>query len=68
MADKDDTREPLRWFERTLVTTVGLSTTGAGAYAIFVSSNQWGTAALIIAGAVMALIGIQGYSAFAIYK
>lgn len=42
------------------MTTVGVSATGAGGYAIFVSSNQWGTAALIIAGAVMTLIGIQG--------
>jgi hypothetical protein len=60
MADTDDTREPLHWFERTFVTTVGVSAVGAGAYAIFASSNQWGTAALIVAGAVMTLIGIQG--------
>lgn len=60
MVDTDDTREPLHWFERAAVTTIGVSATGAGAYAIFVSSNQWGTAALIVSGAVMALIGVQG--------
>lgn len=60
MADTDDTREPLHWLERAVVSIIGISAVGAGAYAIFVSSNQWGTAALIIAGAVMALIGIQG--------
>jgi hypothetical protein len=42
--------------------SVGIATGGSGAYAVFASSNQAGTAILLILSAIFLLIGIQGTS------
>lgn len=52
--------EPLRRWERTVAVCVGIASGGAGAYAVFASSNQAGTAVLLVASVVFLLIGIQG--------
>jgi hypothetical protein len=52
--------EPFRNWERIFAISLGLLTGGAGGYAVFVSTNQAGTAALLILSAIFSLIGIQG--------
>lgn len=53
-------REPLRLWERALAIFIGAISGGGGAYAVFASSNQAGTAVLLVASVVFLLIGIQG--------
>ena len=51
---------PMQWWERLGSIVLGLATGGAGGYAVFATSNQAGSAALILAGAAFLLIGLQG--------
>ncbi|MFI6134157.1 hypothetical protein [Micromonospora sp. NPDC051141] len=51
---------PLNKLERGLALAVGLSSGGAGGYAVFESSNQVGSAALILTGAAFLLVAVQG--------
>jgi len=50
----------LRWYERVIAVALGLGAGGAGGVAVFVTSNQAGAASLVIVGATLLLIGIQG--------
>jgi hypothetical protein len=54
--------EPLGGWERAVALGVGIAAGGGGAYAVFASSNQAGTAILLILSAIFLLIGIQGTS------
>jgi hypothetical protein len=54
--------EPLGKAERGTAIAVGTMAGGAGGYAVFASSNQAGTAILLILSAIFLLIGIQGTS------
>ena len=54
--------EPLGRFERATAVAVGVAAGGGGGYAVFASSNQAGTAILLILSAIFLLIGIQGTS------
>jgi hypothetical protein len=54
--------EPLGTKERATALVIGIATGGGGAYAVFASSNQAGTAILLILSAIFLLIGIQGTS------
>lgn len=54
--------EPLGWKERATALGVGIASGGGGAYAVFASSNQAGTAILLVLSAIFLLIGIQGTS------
>jgi hypothetical protein len=59
-ANDENIADSLNLFERALTTLVGASATVAGAYAVFASDNQAGTAVLIVVGAVLTVIGVQG--------
>lgn len=48
--------------ERAVALSVGIAAGGGGGYAVFASSNQAGTAILLILSAIFLLIGIQGTS------
>ncbi len=52
--------EPLRMWERLVALGVGITSGGAGGYAVFATSNQAGTAVLLALAAVFCLVGIQG--------
>lgn len=54
--------EPLGRAERAIAVAVGLAAGGGGGYAVFVSSNQAGTAILLILATIFLLVGIQGTS------
>jgi len=54
--------EPLGRVERAAAVTIGIAAAGAGGYAVFSSSNQAGTAILLILSAIFLLIGVQGTS------
>ncbi|MEU8663569.1 hypothetical protein, partial [Actinoplanes philippinensis] len=56
----DGPGDPLPSWARTVAFILGLGGLGAGGYGVFVSDNQAGTALLLIVGAVLALLGIQG--------
>jgi len=64
--DEDEPRdpprsaEPLGRVERTTALAVGVASGGAGAYAVFASANQAGTAILLVLSAIFLLIGVQG--------
>ncbi|WP_431900074.1 hypothetical protein, partial [Micromonospora chalcea] len=45
---------------RLVAATFGLAGTGVGAWAVFSSNNQAGTAILLLIGAVLLLVGVQG--------
>ena len=51
---------PPNWLERACCIIVGTVAGGAGGYVAFERSNQLGSAALLIIGAVFLVIGIQG--------
>jgi hypothetical protein len=54
--------EPLGKSERITALAVGVAAGGGGGYAVFASTNQAGTAILLILSAIFLLIGIQGTS------
>ena len=54
--------EPLGRAERMTAIAVGAAAGGVGGYAVFASTNQAGTAILLILSAIFLLIGIQGTS------
>ena len=54
--------KPLRAWERAFAILLGLLFGTGGAFAIFDSSNQAGTAVLLLASAGFFLIGVQGTS------
>lgn len=54
--------EPLGRVERGVALAVGIAAGGGGGYAVFASSNQAGTAILLVLSAIFLLIGIQGTS------
>lgn len=54
--------EPLGRVERGIALAVGIAAGGGGGYAVFVSSNQAGTAILLVLSAIFLLIGVQGTS------
>jgi hypothetical protein len=56
----DGTAEPLPLWARVASIVVGVLATAAGAYAVFVSDNQAGTAFLLLIGAVLLVLGMQG--------
>ncbi|TJZ80022.1 hypothetical protein FCG67_03785 [Rhodococcus oryzae] len=51
---------PLNRWERTAAALAGVTGSVAGGVAVFVTDNQAGTAALLVAGVAFLLIGIQG--------
>ncbi|MFC4529154.1 hypothetical protein [Sphaerisporangium dianthi] len=51
---------PMKWLERATALVVGTAAEISGGYAVFNSDNQAGTVALLLAGAVFLLIGVQG--------
>lgn len=54
--------DPLDRWERAIALAVGVASGGGGGYAVFASTNQAGTAILLILSALFLLIGIQGTS------
>jgi hypothetical protein len=58
--EPEDLPEPMRPWERLVVVLLGVTAGGIGCYAVFNSSNQAGTAVLLVIGAAFVLIGIQG--------
>jgi hypothetical protein len=52
--------EPLGRLERSGASTLGFLATGVGAWAVFATENQAGSAVLILVGAAFLLMGIQG--------
>lgn len=50
----------MQWWERLGSVVLGLGAGGVGGYAVFATSNQAGSAALVLAGAAFLLIGLQG--------
>ncbi|MEO3771485.1 hypothetical protein [Micromonospora sp. B9E7] len=59
-APRDDLADPLNRGARAMAVALGTAATGAGAVAVFVTSNQAGTAVLLLVGAVLVLLGLQG--------
>lgn len=62
-APPSEDREPgdrLPMGARIAATVFGLTGTGAGGWAVFSTDNQAGTATLLLIGAVLLLIGVQG--------
>jgi hypothetical protein len=51
---------PLRGWERAAAVVIGTAFAGVAIYALFGSSNQAGTAALLVVAAAFLLIGVQG--------
>lgn len=54
--------EPMRLWERIAALTTGITLAGVGCVAVFKTTNQAGTTALLLAAGVFLLIGIQGTS------
>src|SRR2546423_8221089 len=52
--------EPLRKWERAVAMLIGTVLAGLAIWALFTSSNQAGTAALLLVAAAFLLIGVQG--------
>jgi hypothetical protein len=50
----------MRTWERLLAGIVGAAAGAAGTYTVFETSNQAGSAALIVVGAAFLLVGVQG--------
>ncbi|MGW0245498.1 hypothetical protein ACWDYH_02550 [Nocardia goodfellowii] len=60
-SDKEyEDSKPLAPWERGLASALGIAAGVAGGIAVFVSSNQAGSVALIIAATVLLLMGVQG--------
>ncbi|MEH1170005.1 hypothetical protein V6V47_31960 [Micromonospora sp. CPCC 205539] len=57
---RDDLADPLAPWARALALVLGVGATGFGCYAVMVSDNQAGTAFVLLAGAVLLLLGLQG--------
>lgn len=51
---------PLRWWERIASAVPGAALSTFGTIAVFVTENQAGSTALLLIGAVLMLVGIQG--------
>jgi hypothetical protein len=58
--EPEDLPEPMQAWERLVVVLLGVAASGIGCYAVFKTSNQAGTAVLLVIGAAFVLIGIQG--------
>ena len=57
---RDDLADPLEPWARFLALALGLGASGFGCYAVLVSENQAGTALILLTGAVLLLLGLQG--------
>ena len=51
---------PLAWWQRTLAGLVGVTMTGAGGYSVFKTSNQAGSATLLIFGCIFMISSLNG--------
>ncbi|GGQ26058.1 hypothetical protein GCM10010233_49040 [Streptomyces pseudogriseolus] len=51
---------PLSWWERLAASTLGLGLSSAGVAAVFMTSNQAGSVALLLVGVVLLIMGING--------
>jgi hypothetical protein len=58
--DDDSIVEAMKRWERWVAIVFGLLLAGAGVWAVFKSSNQAGSAVLLLMGAAFLLIGVQG--------
>ncbi|MEU5912736.1 restriction endonuclease [Micromonospora sp. NPDC047527] len=56
----DDIADPLDRWARATAVLLGAATEGAGCVAVFTVDNQAGTAVLLLVGAVLLLLGLQG--------
>ncbi|MGA4728996.1 hypothetical protein ACPB67_16345 [Micromonospora taraxaci] len=56
----DDLADPLGVWARVTAVVLGTAGTGAGCVAVFATNNQAGTAVLLLVGAVLLLLGLQG--------
>jgi hypothetical protein len=59
-SDDDFIAEAMKRWERWIALVLGLLLAGAGIWAVFKSSNQAGSAVLLLMGAAFLLIGVQG--------
>jgi hypothetical protein len=60
LSDDEDSLDVMSRRERICAIALGALAGGAGGYAVFASSNQVGTAVLLLISAVFLLVGIQG--------
>ncbi|MFF0471497.1 hypothetical protein ACFYPX_29175 [Micromonospora zamorensis] len=56
----DDLADPLDRWARLLAVVLGIGAGAAGCVAVFLTENQAGTAVLLLVGAVLLLLGLQG--------